>query len=70
MQKMNEYYILKQKNEQDKIDAEIKRGNASKMSSGKSGNVSREFHQVSYVDKDMNRLATENKGTTSSYNYS
>ena len=69
MQKMNEYYILKQKNESDKIDYENKRG-GSKGLSGKSGNVTREFHKVSYADKDMNRLATENKGTTKAYDYS
>lgn len=67
MQKMAEYYLIKQKKEHDRLDKEQKKG--SKGGAGGAGKFS-EFHKVSYKDKDMQKLATENKGTTSAYSYS
>jgi hypothetical protein len=68
MQKMAEYYLIKQKKEHDRLEKEQKKG--SKGGGGGGAGKFSEFHKVSYADKDMNKLATENKGTTSAYSYS
>jgi hypothetical protein len=71
MQKMNEYHAMKQKMEIEKIEKERMRGGGKGGGIGRGkGGSSSEYAKVSYTDPDMNRLATEGKGTTSSYSYS
>lgn len=67
---MAEYYLIKQKKEHDRLEKEQKQ--SAKGRGGGSGGAGRysEFHKVTYKDKDMHKLATENKGTTNAYSYS
>ena len=67
MQKMNEYHAMKQKMEIERIEKDQKRSHGRK---GGKGSFSEEFQKVSYADRDMNLLATENRGTTNAYSYS
>jgi hypothetical protein len=73
MQKMNEYHAMKQKMDIEKIEKERLRGGGAKgvrRSSGSSPSAVSDFNKVNYIDQDMQRLATEGKGTTNAYSYS
>lgn len=59
---------MKQKQIIDKQKEELKKQQKQQKRGGRT--YSEEFQPISYKDKDMNRLAIENKGSTSSYNYS
>jgi hypothetical protein len=58
IRKMNEYHLQKIR----------ERNERQSQQSGKQGNM--QFVKVQYRDPDMQQLATQNKGTTSSYDYS
>ena len=68
IQKMNEYHTMKLKQMHDQQEREIKKQQREQRLR-KAPSFSKEFTKISYADEDMNRLATENKGSTNSYSY-